>query len=429
MEKYILKYLRDISYNPLISKYIDFLKVDLDSHLYGYGENLTTNYAAIRNVSIRFYYDFYKRFIRLKDAKSYIGDESNILSFINLPSYIENSYNINLLNSILQPIGYNKVIKSKSLIDFYWYYIRTITKKKFNEIISLECFEEFENYRKIIIEEYKKYNFKGLFVGNGEPFMFKFHLDIFKDLQRPSFIFLHGLPGIYKLETEKVADYLLVWGDNIKENYIEAGFDENKIKVIGHPRYNDIPTNIKLKNDLSDILVATTSSIEWSPQGWDLNNFPLYDRSLIILYCYSIQQALTINGVKHARLRVHPSVNKSWISKYIDTNFYTLDYLPLNDSLSKSSLVIGPTSSLWLESLLAGVNYLVYEPGINGRNIYNAPLVPPFDGSDSSLIVANSEEELSAMIKDRYILNTSIVERYIKPFDFSPVYELLKTNN
>lgn len=424
MEKYILKYLQETSDNPIIAKYIDYLKVDLDSHLYGYGENLTTNYAAFRDVDFHFYYNFYKKLLRLKKAKPN-REKNNILSFVNLPNNIERQFNLNLIGSIVQPNG-NKIIKSKSLVDFYLYYIKTITQQNFNKIITLESFLKFEEFKKQIIEEYRKYNFKGLFIGNGEPFMFKLHLDIFKELHCPSFIFLHGLPGIYKLDTEKVSDFLLVWGDKIKENYISAGFEENKIKVIGHPRYKEIPSNIKLKNDLSNILVTTTSSIAWSPHGWNLDKFPLNDRSLIILYCYSTQQALQKNGVTHARLRLHPSVNKSWIKKFIDNEFFTLDYLPLNESLKKSTLVIGPTSTLWLETLLAGVNYIVYEPGSNGMNLYNTPLVPPFDGSEPLLTVANNEEDLTYLIKNRYLNNTKIIKDYIIPFDFNKVNSLIK---
>lgn len=422
MERYLIKYLQDKTDSPIWKKWIDYLKVDLDGYIYAYGDNMKDNYPAPRTINWKFYAVILRTILRSENAKKCLSSNSNILSFVNLSSEIENQFDLNFVGSVVQA-SEHKIIYNKQLLQFLFFYSKLIRAKKFNEVCTETNFEILEDFRNKLLAEYAKYNFKGLFVGNGEPFMFKLHLDIFKELNIPSFIFLHGLPGIYKLDTEKKADYLCVWGDQIKENYIQAGFDPDRIIVTGHKRFNSIPHDINLRNSTEDVLVTTTCSIEWSPQGWKAENFPIYDRSIIVLYCYSIQTVLQKAGVKHARLRVHPSVDKSWIMDYVDNVFYSIDTLPLNQSLDKATLVLGPTTTVWLESLLNGVNYLVYEPKLNGAK---SLLVPPFDGSDNCLQIAHDEQELYSMIKSKYVLDQSIIHRYIQPFDFSKVAGLLK---
>lgn len=423
MERYILKYLQEHADSELIKKFIDYLKVDLDGMFYAYGDNMNENYPLPRSMDWRFYTSLMKLLLKSRNTSNYKYKDINILSFVNLPAQACKESGFNFLSSIIQPVG-DRMIYSKELIEFYVYYAKITRKKDFNDVVTKENAELLEHYKEKLLKEYSEYNFKALFVGNGEPFIFKLHLDLFKQLQVPSFIFLHGIPGIYNLDTERKADYLLVWGEQIRQNYINAGFDPNKVVVTGHPRYFEIPTDFKLRNNLSNVLVTTTASVSWSPHGWKADHFPIYDRSIIVLYCYSVQSVLQKMGVKHARLRVHPSVRKDWIMKFVDKKFYTIDTTSLQQSLHASSLVIGPTSTVWLESILAGVNYLVYEPELDGNE---NRLVPPFDGSDALMDVAFSEDSLYNMVKEKYMLDTKIVRKYIDPFEFKKVFEIIKS--
>lgn len=420
MERYILKFLQDHSDNDLLNKYVDYLKVDLDGFFYAYGDNMNVNYPSPRAINLSCYLNFTRRLVRCE--KAHAGKDANgILNFVPFPETVSRQFCCDLIGSIAQPVG-RKLVVSKELIDFYWFYSKLVKKKDFNVILTIDNCEKLESFKHCLTEEYSKYNFKALFVGNGEPFMFKMHLDIAKELHIPSFIFLHGIPGIYNLDTEKKADYLLVWGDKIKQNYIDAGFDSNRIIVSGHPRFSSILPISSLRNDFSNVLVTTTASVMWSPHGWQASKFPIYDRSIIVLYCYSVQSTLQKFGVKKARLRVHPSVNKEWIMKFVDKGFYTIDYLSLADSLRESSLVVGPTSTVWLESLMAGVNYMVYEPLYDGTQ---RQLVPPFDGSDSLLKVAEDEEQLTELFHNMYQPDMEIVSKYVKPWDSELVNKLL----
>lgn len=426
MERYLLKHLLDNANSALEKKYINYLKVNLDSKMYAYGDNMREGYPEYQSIRLKEIVLYFRTLLKSNYLKQKSGQDC-VLSFVRMPSELETKYNLEFVSSIINPIC-SKNIFSYALLKYYLLYLKLTRGKNFNEIINVDCFKKMQDYEEVIADTYRKYNLKGLIVPTGEPYLYNLHLDIFKKLQIPSFIVLHGIPGIYDLDSEKKADFLLVWGEQIKQNYIDAGFDSERIKVIGHPKYTDIPHIPKLRNSLDDVLVATTGSTEWSPHGWEYDKFPLFDRNLLLLYCYSVENVLKRAGVKHARLRAHPSVGREWLEKFVDLDFYTIDVnkrSTLSDSLNKASLVIGPTSSVWLESLLYGVNYLVYEPGVDKKGLTNGDLVPPFDGSDSDLEVAFDEYSLYDMIKHGYKLNTDIINRYIQPFNFEEAYKLL----
>lgn len=424
MERYFLKYLKDNCDNELIAKYVDYLKIDLDSYFYANGnEVLNENYPITRDVGLKYYLTFVARYLKSKSAKPFKNRDNNALSLVPFLSISEEECGINLLSPLFHPT--TKVrLKEKTVVDFFLLY-SDIKKKKFNEVIDNDVFSKFEELKYKLIKLYSSYNFRGLFVGHGEPFIFKYHMEIFRNLSRPSFDMLHGLPGIYNLETEKIADYLLVWGEQIKQNYIDVGFDSQKIIVVGHPKYKKISSNIVLRNSFDDVLVVTTGAVIPSPHGWDIDKFPLYDLGLLVLYCYSVENVLKRIGINQSRLRLHPSINASWVVKYIDTDFYRIDRLPLNESLSKSTVVIGPTSTLLLEAMFAGVNYVVYEPSDEQGTLFKTPLVPPFDNSDANLEVAYSERQLEDMLRLGYKCNTLLLKNYISDFNFSKVVDIL----
>ena len=341
MENYLLKYLYERADNPRVKKNLDYFKVNLDGRIYAYGDNMNPYYPEPQKQSLYCVLKDIKTILNTKTAKHNRGGENNVLSLVRIPDSVPEKYGLNIIGSILSPAS-KRCVKTPQLIKDY-FAISTITRRyDYNRFLSEELCNEIERIKRDLIEEYKKYNFKAIFVGNGEPFINKLHIDVSKELNIPSFIFLHGIPGIYNLDTEKRADYLLVWGEQIKLNYENVGFDKERIFVTGSPKVQ-YKENHSLRHSLEDVLVTTSSSVEWSPFGWDYSNFPFNDRSLIVLYCYFVQDALLQLGVKKARLRLHPSVGKNWINHFIDNSFYKIDDEPLQQSLGRSSLEIGPT--------------------------------------------------------------------------------------
>src|ERR1019366_4315214 len=99
----------------------------------------------------------------------------------------------------------------------------------------------------------------------------------------------------------------------------------------------------------------------------------------------------------------------------------------LKESIEKSTLVIGPTSTVFLECLYYGVNYLVYEPAIGNMDLVNFKLVPPFDGTELNVPVAKNEKELEYILNNKEKVNTSFFSEYIKtPFDLSFINNIIK---
>ena len=101
-----------------------------------------------------------------------------------------------------------------------------------------------------------------------------------------------------------------------------------------------------------------------------------------------------------------------------------MDYESVNDSLRHSTMVIGPHSTLILDSLTNGVNYYVYNPGENGRTVRGAKNAPPFDGSNKYIKLAQTEEELFENIKQRVLIDSRFLDGYLNRFDLSPILNL-----
>ncbi len=263
---------------------------------------------------------------------------------------------------------------------------------------------------------YKSIRADALIVSNDISFFEQTNIKIFRKMGKPSFIFLHGLP-VYNVLDNNQADYLVVWGKKIKENYVNIGFPANKVLISGHPYYSNL-NDSKLRNDIDDILVLSKAMS--GAQLRDENR--LSDRGNSILYLYSIEKILRSRGVKKVRFRVHPSENIDWYYKFIDRDFFIADKESLKNSLEKSTLVIGPTSTVFLESIYYGVNYLVYEPAVNGLDLSGYPPCPPFDGSDGKVFVAKTEEDLSGLLTKKAMVDKTVFNDYIDtPFNIKVI--------
>ena len=320
--------------------------------------------------------------------------------------------------------------KNQKCIDFSMFNksltIGNILKDDFRDLITLDFFLHAKQY-KIDFKEYiVKYKVCALFLPHDIGFFEKLAIDSFKELNLPTFNFIHGLPGIYNSIDYNRTDYLVVWGESIKSNFIKVGFDPDKIIVNGHPKYNIIKHCQSLRFDLENILIIT-KSLNGSQFS---ERVILGDRGNLVFYLLSIKKVLEKQGVKSVRLRPHPSENIEWYYKYIDEKFFTRDYPNLGSSLKHSTLVIGGTSTTFLEALIEGVNYVVYEPliGINKLVDGFCP-VAPFDGSDKKVPVAKSVDELEEILEKKKFVDVTVLSDYISnEFNTDAILNLIKTN-
>jgi hypothetical protein len=147
---------------------------------------------------------------------------------------------------------------------------------------------------------------------------------------------------------------------------------------------------------------------------------------MVVLYLYKVQKVLMRLGIKKARYRPHPSINKKWMYPFLDSDFYVLDSEALTTSLNKSSLVIGANSTVVLEALMQGVNYIAFDPkDKDGVNMSGYKAVPPFDGSEEKLMMAEDEFELEKMIKANVMTDYTIVHDFIQEFDLTVLKDLI----
>jgi len=428
MNEYLVKFLRDNADNELSSKYIDFFKIELDWHIYNNETHITKTYHRDRKVT------FKEETIKsLQYAYAILGmseksesDKLNLLSTLPLlDSQTLDKLRFNSYSPVWHSIGRKNIFGDLKTIKWYKSLQKLIKKDDFHFYLDKNLHIELERFQNHFVEEYKKKNFRALLLHSDQNFFSKYFIDVFKKLEKPSFIFTHGLPGIYSKDVDNRSDFLMVWSDKIKQNYLDVGFNSSKIKVIGNPNYKKIQKNKELRSDLSDILIIPVSSILWHQHEYDSK--VLTDKSMVVLYLYKVQIVLKKLGIKKARYRVHPSINKSWVHSFLDQDFFIMDQQSLVDSINRSSLIIGATSTVLLESLIHGVNYIVFEPkDDNNINMAGFKLVPPFDGSEQKLMIAKEENELENMLRNNVKTDYSLLHDYIQNFDPAILKELIK---
>ncbi|QDW18877.1 hypothetical protein [Flavobacterium sp. KBS0721] len=428
MDKYLIKYLRDNSGNELSSKYIDFFKSELDWHIYNSERHIAENYHRNRKIY------FKEKLIRFLQYSTAIlkNSEKNQIKKINILSTVSFS-DRNVLSNleftsfspIWHPIGKKNIYGDLTTYNWHSKIQKLIKKDDFFNYLDLGLHLELENFQNHFLDQYSTKDFRALLLYTDQYFYSKYFIDVFKKLEKPSFVFTHGLPGIYTKDVDNRSDYLMVWSEKIKNNYIAAGFESSKIKVVGNPKFTTLEKQKELKSSLSDILVVPLSSALWHQHEYDKT--VISDKSMVVLYLYKVQSVLKKMGVKRVRYRVHPSLNKKWVHAFLDQEFYIIDEEDLNTSLSRSSLVIGASSTVVLDSLIQGVNYLVFDPVDNNNcNMSGFELVPPFDGTEKKLMIAREEDDLENMLRNNVKTDYSLLHDYIQDFDPAILKELIK---
>jgi hypothetical protein len=425
-EYYIHNYL--LNNSEIEKKYLDYIHTNISSRIYFYGRHFEypfERYAIDYRIKLRqivkkqllLFQLFLGKFFGKVDLQ-----EKKILS----DAYFSVNHElIKMGYTVFRPPWWASIksntLPQKILLSKAFDLKNKLESVSFFELLSDNLEQEVFNFMSISKEYYQKINIDALFVSNDIEIFEKIAIDVFRELHKPSFIFLHGLPARYTINCENRSDYLIVWGDKIKENYVKIGFDPDKIIVSGHPYYTSFNVK-KLRYSFDDILVLT-NSIHPHPH---LHGVPVGDRSNMITYLYMIKDALTSLGIKKVRLRVHPGESINWYLKYLDSVFFKPDKYNLKYSLNKASLVIGPASTVFLESVYYGVHYQIFEPKNEYNEVILYPRVPPFDGSDKRVPVAGNVEELKVLLKSREPLDLSFWNDYIKtPFDISFVKEII----
>lgn len=272
-------------------------------------------------------------------------------------SFRNNVYPRNIYKTIN---AINKVLSGRSL--------RAIYSKEFHNLII--------DYKRNIKGFVQKYKLKAAFFPNDLSFYENLTIHTLNEIGIPTFVYLHGLPARYNSIDDNRAKYLVVWGEGIKKNYIDAGVDPAKILTLKHPVYHNFQFT-SLRSSLDNILVLT-KAINGTPSSSDFLNLP--NRSVSLTYLERVKMLLRKIGVKKANLRLHPSESAEFYKKNLVDDFYTISEESKDSSLRNASLVVGPTSTMLLDAILANVNYILFDPVENDLTLDGLKLVSPFDG-------------------------------------------------
>ncbi len=415
----LLDYLKN---NTSIDKEIlECLKFDLDQRIYYYGQHFKYSNENLGD-RITLMNWIIQKAIHVKKIINSFGSKRNFKPDLNLKSIFSNAY-FNF-NEELKKIGFNVFhpfwvnqenlpSSNPNLFQDIKEVKQSLAEKTFTELIDPGFISFIKNMKEKMKNYYLENKIDALIVPNDMSFFENLSIKIFNEINKPNFVFLHGIPARYSVADDNHPKYLIVWGEKIKEHYVKAGWDAKRILVSGHPTYQNFQQK-QLRFDYQNILIITKSMT-----GNQLNDgVRLADRGNLIYYLNSIQKVLLKLGVKSVKFRPHPSENGAWYQKYIDNSFFKLDTGSFAESVQKSTLIIGPTSTTFIESIYYGTNYVVYEPLFDNADLINYPVDSPFDGKDPRVPVAKDEEELYRILKNKESVDLGIFPDYIKiPFD------------
>jgi hypothetical protein len=413
---------------PENAKYYDFLKEIYDVRMYHYGGHFKYHFENSRPWKERFWQSVKNNLISaiafLRQKR--ITKQPTVLStvYFNADLFLKNHYGINVsrppwaFNSYKHNIyDWNLHKRSKKLRERF-------TQGNFYSLTTDAFINEIKAYQQELKAYVLRNNIIGLFLAQDVGFFEKLAIDVFKELNRPSFAFVHGLQFWLNEVDWSRTDYLVVWGELSKKDFIQHGFSGDRILVSGHPVYKKQKKSIRF--GLEHVLVLANSLNGITPS----EEYLLTDRSNCIYYLQLIQESLQKLGVKKAYLRPHPSENPEWYRINVDPNFFILDRDPIAVTLEKSSLVIGPTSTVLLEALQYGVNYTVFNPENQYGKGLNGLRTPPFfDGYHDKIPVAKSSVELESIIKEKKAIDVTVLDEIMaEQFSMEEVHSILQRN-
>lgn len=316
---------------------------------------------------------------------------------------LSNAYvNVNLYgaNVVLPPWTFSpKKNIANSLAIFYL--IEKIEKELDKRSVKTLMSQEFKlllsQFEKEMVKVFFDYKIGALIVPNDLSFFENLSIKIANKNNISSFVYLHGLPARYNNIDDTRADYLVVWGNGLKREYVNVGVEEVKILTLKHPIYSNFEKTI-LESTLNEVLVLT-KAISGVP--CNSTDIILPKRSVLLYYLELVKDNLKKLGVTEAKLRLHPSENKDFYNKNLPDDFFVVDESSKEEALLHASLVIGPTSTMVLDAIKAGKNYILFDPLFEELTLEGMPLVAPFTGQ-SFIKLSNSFEEIKNNIDNPF---------------------------
>ena len=421
-----------INENPEWADEIKLLAYEIDKRLLYYGSHFSKPYEK---PCIKISDIFYKSLFRI--AQSLKNEMLALLDSIkkgHSQVIMSNAYFgiANLLKSenskVIKPYWLSAPVRrslfSRTTNSLFRQLQNRLSDSRLRVLINIETFVLIRKFSLALKKDIAG-KVDALLIPNDESFWERLSAGVFRTAEIKTGIFLHGLPARYNTFDENRTDFLFVWGEAIKTNYILAGFDAKKIIVVGHPNYQMKNRVVRtIDSNLDRVLV-----ISYSLPGGRFSDVSdrafLPDRESLLVYVKSIKTILQGLGYNSARLRVHPSENPKFYLN-ADDDYFEIDTDPLIKSIKSSTLIIGAPSTLMLEAMYYHTPVIIYEPNINGNNIIGFNIVSPFNGADENILVADTPTKLSEYIKNKNFSAGSNLHEYLgNHFDLNAIKDAL----
>ena len=344
---------------PEKTEILEWMKNVLDNRVYYYGQHFSYPFKepSTKSYVRRKLAGVYRKFKYPKE--SYEG-AAICNAYFNVSEYFRKEG----LKVNLPPWGTDHLSKKSNMT---WYQMQYAD---FNTLLSDDFEERVYRLKDELMMFFKKNHTPFLLLSNDMLPIHRMAIDVCKELGIPTGIFLHGLPARYNAIDDSRADYLFVWGEKIRENYINAGSKTN-IVVVGHPNYSSFSIEECHPNEV----VVLSRAVQGAPS--DSSVHAVDDRGICLQHIFAIEKALKEVGVDHAILRLHPSENPGWYAKFMDKDFYSLDNNPLNYTIGHAKMVIGQISTVMLNTVINGVPCYPYIID-QDSNPFASKIAPPF---------------------------------------------------
>lgn len=397
----------DLARSNLDPNMQDALLYTVNGVLYNFGDHHKSNNCGFKG-NIRLL--LRRLFLKFYSFKFLFKSKSNQKAIIS-SAYVD----IDIQGYCLVSPPWIMAIKKKS---FSSWRLSGIVRRIQAELDKKSLAVLFSNEFSSLINEYgsefrrllKNENVACLIVPNDLALFENLSIKIAQSVNIPAIVYLHGLPGRYNPIDDNRGDYLIVWGKGIKEEYINAGMSANKILTLKHPVYSNFEQS-SLRSSLENVVVIS-KAMSGAPSSSD--EVILSDRSKSLYYIERVRQILVEIGVKSAKLRLHPSESESFYRKNIMGGFYTIDSDDKITTLAKASLVIGPTSTMALDAIKNGVNYILFDPIVDGKTLENTEsLVRPFDGSSFISLSKGSDDFKRNITNPNDNININLLNEYM----------------
>ena len=391
----------------------DLLLYQANSILYNYGDHHKANSpdltAKIKTVGKRLFQDLY----RFKFLYPYSSGRGRKCVLSN--AYVD--LGLEQAEVFLPPWSSsfnNKILSNWALANTIRAIYFHLSKRSIKDLFSSDFLTLVRQYETQFSQLLTENEVTCLIVPNDLSFFENLSLKTARKRGIATMVYLHGLPGRYNPIDDNRADYLVVWGKGIKEQYMKQGVEPSKILALKHPVYSNFE-EISLRSGLKEVLVIS-KALPGTPSSSD--KLKVADRAECLFYLDQLKKILQQMRVSKAKLRIHPSESESFYLDNLCDDFYFIDKDDKLTSLKKSSLVIGPTSTMLLDSIKSGVNYILYAPDrseeIGGSN---EELVSPFDGrsfiqlsrnlKDIERNVKNPDENINKKLLAEYFETSS----------------------